>query len=220
LGGVERPGKESRFDPAIIERKMEGTEWPREGKQGWSWEELDRVDAESGGAPRSQRDALKLLAVFLQHTDSKPEQQRIVCLDPAPTARDSCSNPFLMLNDVGLTFGRANRSNANDTGSVNLIAWRRTPVWRRDNTCEGNLPKSLTGTLNNPMIGEEGRLFLANLLLLLSDRQLHDLFEAARVELRLRAPGTASSGFATIDEWVSAFKEKRSQIVDRRCAAV
>jgi len=220
LGGVERPDQESRFDPAIIERKMEGTEWPREGKQGWSWEELDRVDAESGGAPRSQRDALKLLAVFLQHTDSKPEQQRIVCLDPAPTARDSCSNPFLMLNDVGLTFGRANRSNANDTGSVNLIAWRRTPVWRRDNTCEGNLPKSLTGTLNNPMIGEEGRLFLANLLLLLSDRQLHDLFEAARVELRLRAPGTASSGFATIDEWVSAFKEKRSQIVDRRCAAV
>jgi hypothetical protein len=38
------------------------------------------------------------------------------------------------------------------------------------------------------------------------------------VELRLRAPGTSSSGFATIDEWVSAFKEKRSQIVDRRCA--
>ena len=104
---------------------MEGTEWPREGKQGWSWEELDRVDPESGGAPRSQRDALKLLAVFLQHTDSKPEQQRIVCLDSAPTARDSCTNPFLMLNDVGLTFGRANRSNANDSGSVNLIAWRR-----------------------------------------------------------------------------------------------
>jgi hypothetical protein len=218
--GADRmyPDKESRFDPAIIERRMEGIEWPREGKQGWSWEELDRVDAESGGAPRSQRDALKLLAVFLQHTDSKPEQQRIVCLNPAPTARDSCTNPFLMLNDVGLTFGRANRSNANDAGSVNLIAWRRTPVWRRDNTCEGNLPKSLTGTLNNPMIGEEGRRFLANLLLLLSDRQLHDLFEAARVELRLRAPGTASSGFATIDEWVSAFKEKRSQIVDRRCA--
>ena len=32
------------------------------------------------GAPRAQRDALKLLAVFLQHTDRKPEQQRIVCL--------------------------------------------------------------------------------------------------------------------------------------------
>jgi hypothetical protein len=196
---------------------MDGSEWPREGKQGWSWEELDRVDPEAGGAPRSHRDALKLLAVFVQHTDTKPEQQRILCLGSRRTARDSCLNPFLMLNDVGLTFGRANRTNTNDTGSVNLLAWKRTPVWKDDSTCEGNLPKSLSGTLNNPVIGEEGRRFLGNLLVKLSDRQLHDLFEVARVELRLRAPGTASSGLATIDEWVSAFKEKRSQIVDRRC---
>lgn len=220
LGGIARPGNDSRFDPAVIERRMEGTEWPRGGKQGWSWEELDRIDPESRGAPRSHRDALKLLAVFLQHTDSKPEQQRILCLGTAPGARDSCGNPFLMLSDVGLTFGRANRTNSNDTGSVNLLAWHRTPVWRDDATCEGNLPRSLTGTLNNPVISEEGRSFLANLLVQLSDRQLHDLFEVARVELRLRAPGTVSSGFATIDEWVSAFKEKRSQIVERRCASV
>jgi hypothetical protein len=125
-----------------------------------------------------------------------------------------------MLSDVGLTFGHADRANRNEPGSVNLLAWRRTPVWRRDATCEGNLPKSLTGTLNNPVISEEGRSFLANLLTQLSDDQLHDLFDVARVELRLRAPGTASSGFATIDEWVSAFKEKRSQIVERRCASV
>lgn len=217
FGGIERPGDESRFDPAVIERKMDGTDWPRDGKQGWSWEELDRVDPESGGAPRSHRDALKLLAVFLQHTDSKPEQQRILCLGAAGP-RTSCSKPFLMISDVGLTFGRANRSNSNDTGSVNLLAWQKTPVWRDDSTCEGNLSRSLTGTLNNPVISEEGRSFLAKLLVQLSDRQLHDLFEVARVELRLRAPGTVSSGFATIDEWVSAFKEKRSQIVDRRCA--
>jgi len=219
LGGIERPGRESRFDPAVIERKMEGTEWPREGKQGWSWEELDRIDPESKGAPRSQRDALKLLAVFLQHTDSKPQQQRILCLG-TPASRDSCRNPFLMLNDVGLTFGRATRTNGNDTGGVNLLAWRSTPVWRQGTTCEGNLPKSLTGTLNNPVISEEGRSFLANLLVQLSDRQLLDLFEVARVELRLRAPGTATSGFPTIGEWVAAFREKRSQILERRCSSV
>lgn len=217
LGGITRPGNESRFDPAVIERKMDGLEWPRTGKQGWSWEELDRLDPESGGAPRSHRDALKLLAVFLQHTDSKPEQQRILCLGPS-TRRSPCGHPFLMLSDVGLTFGRANRTNSNDTGSVNLLAWQQTPVWRQAARCEGNLPKSLTGTLNNPMISEEGRSFLARLLVQLSDRQLRDLFEVARVELRLRAPGTVSSGFATVDEWVAAFKAKRAQIVDRRCA--
>jgi hypothetical protein len=65
---------------------------------------------------------MKLLAVFVQHTDTKPEQQRIVCLAHSPASAASCGRPFLMLNDVGLTFGRANRTNANATGSVNLVA--------------------------------------------------------------------------------------------------
>ena len=34
----------------------------------------------AGGAPRAHRDALKLLAVFIQHTDNKAAQQRLVCV--------------------------------------------------------------------------------------------------------------------------------------------
>ena len=218
FNGIERPDNESRFDPAVIERKAAGEEWPRTGNPGWAWDELGSMDSAKRGAPHAQRDALKLLAVFLQHTDSKPEQQRIVCLAHLPRQDRSCERPFLLLSDVGLTFGRANRGNSNEVGSVNLAAWRRTPVWKADTGCTGNLSKSITGTLDNPAISEEGRRFLAGLLVRLSDRQLRDLFEVARVELRLRSPGDASSGFATIDEWVDAFKEKRAQIVDRRCS--
>ena len=205
-----------QFDPAVIERKIEGTEWPAEGPKGWSWEELDRVDPERGGAPRAHRDALKLLAVFLQHSDSKAEQQRIVCVD-APRGGSACSNPFLMISDVGLTFGRANRTNSNESG-VNLSRWRRTPVWKEETGCVGHLPKSLTGTLHDPVISEQGRRFLADLLVQLSDVQLRDLFSIARVELRQRQPGDPSEGFGTIGEWVDAFKDKRAQIVRRRCA--
>jgi hypothetical protein len=215
LGGIARPDNARRFDPAVIERTMPGTEWPAAGQEGWSWGELDFVNAELGGAPPAHRDALKLMAVFLQHTDSKPEQQRVICGGRAtPT---SCERPFLMISDVGLTFGRANRANANSAGSVNLNAWRQTPVWTGDAGCTGNLPKSFSGTLDNPAISEEGRRFLANLLVQLSDAQIHALFEVARVELRLRSPGEVSSGFATVPEWVDAFKEKRNQIVQRRC---
>jgi hypothetical protein len=193
-------------------------DWPAD-QRGWSWDELDWLDPESGGAPRAHRDALKLLAVFVQHTDSKPEQQRIVCLAGGPPASlESCNRPFLMISDVGLTFGRANRSNANAAGSANLAAWRRTSVWKNDTGCTGNLPRSFTGTLDDPAISEEGRRFLADLLARLSDRQIRDLFEAARVHLRLRSPGDVSSGFGTVDEWVEAFKLKRSQIADRRCS--
>ena len=40
----------------------------------------------------------------------------------------------------------------------------------------------------------------------------------ARVTLRVREPGHALSGFPAIDEWVSAFKAKRDEIVSKRCA--
>jgi hypothetical protein len=82
----------------------------------------------------------------------------------------------------------------------------------------GNLPKSLTGTLEYPVISEAGRTFVAGLLTQLSDRQLHDLFESALITQRLREPGRARSGFSTVAEWVDAFKDKRRQIVERRCA--
>ena len=108
----------------------------------------------------------------------------------------------MLMNDVGLTFGRANLANTNLVGSMNLELWSQTPVWKDDAACVGNLPRSLTGTLKDPVISEDGREFLADLLAQLSDAQLHDMFEAARVDP---------------DAWTRAFKAKRQQIVDRRC---
>jgi hypothetical protein len=163
----------------------------------------------------AQRDALKLLAVFMQHSDSKPEQQRIVCR--GRSAQGLCREPFLMLNDVGLTFGRATFTNDNDVSGVNLAAWRSTSVWKDPARCVGNLARSFTGTLSDPVIGEEGRRFLARLLERLSDAQLRDLFTVARVFLRLRAPEDALSGFATVEEWVDAFKIKRREITAHQC---
>ena len=217
FGGIERPGKEYRFDPAVVERKMQGREWPAGDETGWSWEEMLRAVPLAGGAPRAHREALALLAVMLQHTDTKPQQQRILCLGGVSDS-DACSRPFLMISDVGLTFGGANRANANDAGGANLERWRSTPVWKEGPGCVGNLAKSFSGTLQDPVISESGRRFLATLLLQLSDKQLHDLFEVARVTLRVREPGHPLSGFPTIDEWVSAFKAKRDEIVSKRCA--
>ena len=214
LGGIARENKESIFDPATIERKLPA----REFGEAWSWQELDAVDEKAGGAPRAHRDALKLLAVFLQHTDTKPQQQRVVCMGEALDAKTgACERPFMMINDLGLTFGRANMFNVNGK-SMHMVEWAATPVWKDAPGCVGNLPKSFTGTLNDPVISEEGRAFLAGLMTQLTDQQIYDLFDVARVTLRTRDPGKARSGFATVEEWVEAFKQKRAQIVDRRCA--
>jgi hypothetical protein len=215
LPGILRRNGDQVFEPAAIERKMPGKAMKPDSS--WVWADLDHVLESRGGAPAAHRDALKLLAVFLQHTDSKPEQQRIVCReDDASTAR-TCTRPFMMIDDLGLTFGVGNRFNANEK-SMNLAAWSATPIWRDASRCIGRLEKSATGTLSNPVISEAGRAFLAALLAQLSDDQITALFEVSRVTLRLRDPERARSGFGSVGEWVTVFKQKREDIMNRRCA--
>jgi hypothetical protein len=213
----ERIPGEQVFDPATIERKPKGHDMSGEDKGGWSWAELDLIDERQGGAPKAQRDALKLLAVFMQHTDSKPEQQRLLCL-PGGLTDSGCDRPFMMVHDVGLTFGHANLFNRNSLGSVNFNGWSKTPIWRDARTCVGNMSKSFRGTLADPKISEAGRQFLAELLVQLTDKQLRDLLEVARVDGRSRKPGSTEPP-ATVDEWVTAFKSKRDEIITNRCTS-
>jgi hypothetical protein len=204
------------FDPAVIERKPPGQEMKGENNGGWAWPELDLVDPQQGGAPLANRDALKLMAVLLQHTDNKPEQERLLCL-PGGWANDgTCAKPFMLMHDVGLTFGHANFLNRDVTGSVNFDLWSKTPMWRDPAACVGHMSQSYTGTLGDPKISEAGRKFLADLLVQLTDQQLHDVFDVARVDRRSRKP-TSEEPAARVEEWLAAFKHKRDEIVNHRC---
>ena len=89
--------------------------------------------------------------------------------------------PVMMVSDLGLTFGRANVFNRNGVGSANFEGWAAADIWLDPERCIGNLPRSHTGTLENPAIKEPGRKFLADLLVQLSDAQLRDLFEVSRI---------------------------------------
>jgi hypothetical protein len=217
---------ETTFEWATVERKYRGKEIEPGGRHGWAWPELELIDESAGGASPAHRDALKLLAVFLQHTDTKPEQQRIVCSDhpepksdrPEPEGNERCQQPIMMINDLGLTFGKANLLNKDSTGSSNLEGWTRVPVWKDQQGCVGMLSKSLTGTLENPRISEAGRKMLADLLSQLSDAQLADLFDVARFSWRT-VKGEPVARQATTADWVAAFKAKRDQIASRTCPA-
>jgi hypothetical protein len=194
-------------DVSAIERKMAGREIESDIESGWAWRELDLVDPDKGGAPRAHRDALKLMAVFLQHTDSKAVQQRLLCLDAKEEAKEEkdadedgrCKEPFMLMQDVGLTFGRATKSNRTAEKSTNLAAWVATPIWKDPGRCVAHMKKSMTGTLKDPEISEEGRKFLADLLTQLTDPQLRDLFEVARFARRPAEPDRPAT---TIAQWV------------------
>lgn len=208
-----KPG-DVTFDPAAIERQAAGQILEAKPDSGWAWTDLDLVEETVGGAPRSHRDALKLLAVLIQHTDSKPEQQRLMCMPGERVAvnGEPCLHPIIMINDLGMTFGHANQYNRNSVGSANFEQWSGGKIWSDAKACAGDLSRSHTGTLDHPHIGDAGRKFLADLLVQLTDAQLHDLFEVARFPER-----TGGGPMATVDEWVGAFKQKRDEIAHATC---
>ena len=202
---------------ASIQRKLPGKDIETKKNVGWSWSELDLVEPALGGATQAQRDALKLLAVLIQHTDSKPEQQRLICVGKREKHDDApCPESVMMLHDVGLTFGRSSSFNSNRDGSVNFDGWSRMHIWKDRKHCIANLPASNTGTLENPLITEVGRKFLADLLSQLTDAQLHDLFASARFP-RHRTTADNSPDSTSIEQWVGAFKEKRDEIAGITC---
>ena len=206
------------FDPATIERKLPGKTLESKPASGWKWPELELVDESRGGAPRAHRDALKLLAAMLQHTDSKADQQRLMCQPgSADEARGTCDKPFMMVNDLGLTFGKANITNSNQRGSANFKNWSGVRVWKDPNQCVASVSWSLTGTLRNPRISEAGRKFLADLLVQLSDEQIRDMFETARIERRQAKGGRSWPQPAPVSQWVEVFKRKRAEIVNVTC---
>ncbi len=188
--------------------------------QGWRWGEVDEAianlpEGELRTRQRTHFDALTLLAVFIQHGDRKPEQQRLECrgvLDPrageAHPLKDrdngppvffehadasACSEPVIALQDIGATFGGAGRMSKASTAKMNLKAWTNRPVFEPAKSpssggvpeCRGNLTVSMAageGGRGDPRIGEAGRAFLQDRLLLLTDAHVRALMTTARVE--------------------------------------
>ena len=226
------------YDAATIVRKYPGHKMVEEGKsdEGWSWKEFET----SNGRPSYEKDGLKLLAAFIQHSDNKPPQQRLVC-DGVKV--DQSTNPFtttckdskMIVQDVGASFGGGGLFTSNDGAKMNLQNWSAKKLWKKTGkpgmneadcpVCQAQLSKSLTASdgLGDPIISEEGRRFLAGLMCQLTDDQIADLFKAARVASMPQyhnSDGSFKQGLdeATIErQWVEAFKAKREDLANGRC---
>ena len=215
--------------------------------QGWSWRELEEATASLPPGPertaqRTRFSALTLLAVFIQHGDRKAEQQRLYCAGPvdaaagtiqAPRARRtvllerpgamSCSEPAVVISDVGATLGGAGRTSSEVNAKMNLERWRERRLFddhRPGEPCRARVTVSIAAGADgrgNPMVSEEGRRFLLEQLQRLTTEHVRALFTATRID-RLLDPSTRSaSSEALIQRWVEVFNDKVQQIADERC---
>ena len=208
------------YDPAVVERES-GSAVEVPGYEGWAFPELDKIGSSAGGATRAELDALKLLAVFIQHSDSKPGQQEIVCQEGQKQrdakGNETCAEAWLVIKDLGGSFGKATKLNSS---KMKLEDWDGAGIWKDAQQCIGDMPRSFTGSLEDPKISEAGRQFLAQRLMLLRDKQIRDLFTVSNVVKRGETIDEAGAKRpVTVDDWVRVFKRKRSEIAAARCTA-
>ena len=207
MGGLFKktvdPEKYEYFQWAAVEHPFDAPAIETDDWKGWAFFELNAVDQSRGGAPREHVDALRLLAVFLAHWDNKPDNQRLVCLAQPWEQGTPCRAPFLMLHDVGATFGPR---------KVDFAAWESNQLWEDRATCTLSMrymPHG-GGTFQSVRVSDRGRRFLAGLLGELTDAQLTALFSGAgfdkpRLPLRQTTP---------VAEWVRVFKQRVAAISD------
>ena len=210
--------------------------------QGWSWREIDAaIRSLPPGAERTRQrthfDALALLGVFIQHGDRKHEQQRLYCAAKIDMtvqesrATDSgalilferpgtvaCPSPAVEILDLGLTFGGAGHTSNGRTAAMDLAEWQDKPVFRTtEHECRGHLTVSFKagGGESNPVISEQGRLFLLEQLRRLTPDHVRAIFAAARVDQL--EPRSRSTAVERIDSWAVAFAAKVRQIEAQQC---
>jgi hypothetical protein len=195
------------FHNVAIERRMGKHGIETKGTEGWTWKELGVLDQSRGGSPPAERDALILMAAFLQHTDNKEDQQRLVCLD-ALDGQGRCARPMAIVHDLGTTFGGPYQGLLGGHDKFNLDGWRTAPLWEDETKCVVDVSQSMTGTFEEVAVSEAGRRFASSLLNRLTDLQIYELFEGAHTEEFAARSGPGR----TLEHWVEVFKTKRAAI--------
>jgi hypothetical protein len=221
-------GKNMPADPATfvdfhnvaVERRLPGKAIEGEDSAGWSWEKLDKVQAEGRGASRAERDALRLMAVLLNNWDNRTGNQRLLCLPEGypPEAGGHCGKALAYMHDVGGTFGRVAgtgnrvRGKGKEERKLDVEAWRRVPIWKDRASCSVSIksPRLHGATFGDATISEAGRRLLADLLVQLRPEQMQALFEGALVEEHPEAKPASTDASL----WAAVLQEKVRQIAE------
>jgi hypothetical protein len=162
-----------------------------------------------GGVARAEIDAFKLWLAFIDHGDTKPDNQKFACLDSKKnddgtlTCKDG--QAVYYVSDMGSTFGYS----ASSEKKARLDAWRgKDPIKVSGGRCT-----TTAKSVGDTSISEAGRQLLADGLQKLLDAEKTDgtitkVFRASRNQERDQAP----------EAWTAEFERKARTIIDARCS--
>jgi hypothetical protein len=161
------------------------------------------------GAPRAEIDAFKLWLAFIDHGDTKTDNQKFACLDSRKGEGGSriCKPGMAVfyVSDMGSTFGFSSDSEK----KARLAAWSgKDPIKVSGGHCS-----TTAKSVGDASISEAGRQLLATGLQRLLDAEASNglitrVFAASRNAERDQAPAA----------WTAEFQRKAKTIINARCS--
>lgn len=160
------------------------------------------------GAPRAEIDAFKLWLAFIDHGDTKADNQSFSCLKSEKNGDTRVCEPgqaVYYVSDMGSTFGYS----ASSESKARLDNWRKKdPIKVSDGHCSANA-KSVGDT----NISEAGRKLLADNL-----QRLLDAEQQNQTISRVFAASRNAERDRPAAEWTTEFVRKARMIIDARCS--
>ena len=160
------------------------------------------------GAPRAEIDAFKLWLAFIDHGDTKADNQSFSCLKSEKNGDSRMCAPgqaVYYVSDMGSTFGYSSASES----KARLDNWRKKdPIKVSGGRCTANA-KSVGDT----NISEAGRKLLADNL-----QRLLDAEQQNQTITRVFAASRNAERDRPAAEWTAEFVRKARMIIDARCS--
>lgn len=162
------------------------------------------------GAPRAEIDAFKLWLAFIDHGDTKTDNQKFACLDSKKnddgTRMCKPGEAVYYVSDMGSTFGHSGASE----NKARLKVWKDSgdPIRVNNGRC-----MTIAKSVGDANISEAGRQLLASGLQKLLDAEASNgtvtkVFRASRNQERDEAP----------EAWAAEFVRKAKTIIDAHCS--
>jgi hypothetical protein len=163
--------------------------------------------AQGGVTPRAQIDAFKLWLAFIDHGDTKTDNQKYACLDSKKdgttrTCKDGQS--VFYVSDMGSTWGYSSSSE----NKARLKGWSgKDPIKVSGGRCT-----TTAKSVGDANVGEEGRALLAAQL-----QRLLDAEKSGGLITRVFRASRNHERDQPAEAWTAEFIRKARTIIDARC---